>query len=162
MTDLSRTIEALTAQWGGLIHSAALRYGLDTADREDVLQRVRVRLWRALERGGGDSQAITATYAYQAAVSAAIDIVRERRTRRAEALPLDLTAASATDEPEILKRLEAALEQVEQSRRVAVRLHLVGRSLSEIAQATGWTDAKTRNLVYRGLDDLRRILTEEA
>ena len=29
----------------------------------------------------------------------------------------------------------------------------------DIAELMGWSEAKTRNLVYRGLDDLRRELT---
>jgi len=165
---LSAQIEELTTRWAGLIRGAALRHGLDQTDQDDVLQRVRVRLWRAIERRGGETGAVTGSYAYQAAVSAAIDIVRERRARfPGRHLPVEAlddaggrAAAPAVSEADLVTRLNRALGALEQSRRIAVRLHLAGRHQAEIARVTGWSDAKTRNLLYRGLEDLRRILQE--
>ena len=37
-------------------------------------------------------------------------------------------------------------------------MHLVGYIRKEIARLMGWTEAKTRNLLYRGLGDLRQEL----
>ena len=42
-----------------------------------------------------------------------------------------------------------------------VRMHLAGYPREEIAKLMGWTEAKTRNLLYRGLADLRERLTAE-
>jgi RNA polymerase sigma-70 factor (ECF subfamily) len=39
-----------------------------------------------------------------------------------------------------------------------VRMHLAGYERHEIADLLGWTEPKTRNLLYRGLSDLRQIL----
>ncbi len=39
-------------------------------------------------------------------------------------------------------------------------MYLVGYSRQEIADLLGWSEAKTRNLLYRGLDDLRRALSQ--
>jgi RNA polymerase sigma-70 factor (ECF subfamily) len=41
---------------------------------------------------------------------------------------------------------------------VAVRYHLSGYDREDIARSLGWSEARTRNLLYRGLDDLRRRL----
>jgi RNA polymerase sigma-70 factor (ECF subfamily) len=38
-------------------------------------------------------------------------------------------------------------------------MHLAGYAREEIAQLLGWSEAKTRNLLYRGLADLRERLT---
>jgi RNA polymerase sigma-70 factor (ECF subfamily) len=38
-------------------------------------------------------------------------------------------------------------------------MYLAGYTREDIAELMGWSEAKTRNLVYRGLDDLRRALT---
>jgi RNA polymerase sigma-70 factor (ECF subfamily) len=54
--------------------------------------------------------------------------------------------------------MDEALETLAVDRRVAVRLHLRGQSLAEIARITGWTSGKARNLLYRGLADLRASL----
>jgi DNA-directed RNA polymerase specialized sigma24 family protein len=45
-------------------------------------------------------------------------------------------------------------------RRRAVGLHLQGLSASEVGRVMGWSEPKARNLVYRGLKDLRRELKE--
>jgi RNA polymerase sigma-70 factor (ECF subfamily) len=37
-------------------------------------------------------------------------------------------------------------------------MYLAGHSKEEIASLLGWTDDKTRNLLYRGLADLRAQL----
>ena len=37
-------------------------------------------------------------------------------------------------------------------------MHLAGYSREEIAQLMGWSEAKTRNLLYRGLAELREQL----
>jgi RNA polymerase sigma-70 factor (ECF subfamily) len=44
------------------------------------------------------------------------------------------------------------------TRRVVVQLHLAGHDRAEIARLLGWTEAKVRNLTYRGLADLREAL----
>jgi RNA polymerase sigma-70 factor (ECF subfamily) len=37
-------------------------------------------------------------------------------------------------------------------------MHLSGYDRDDIARALGWSEGKTRNLLYRGLDDVRRRL----
>jgi RNA polymerase sigma-70 factor (ECF subfamily) len=39
-------------------------------------------------------------------------------------------------------------------------MYLAGYSREEVATVTGWSEAKTRNLLYRGLGDLRERLKE--
>ena len=57
-------------------------------------------------------------------------------------------------------RLGEALAVVPESRRVAVRLHLNGHSLADVARVLHWTPAQARNQVYRGLADLKRVLQD--
>jgi RNA polymerase sigma factor (sigma-70 family) len=157
---LSARIEALVGEWGQLIHSAARRYGLTKADLDEVRQEVRLRLWRALERSGGRD--VSASYGYRAAASAAVDLIRRHRLTRNMASHPDDVAGSATDEALLASRLRDALAAVPESRRVAVRLHLSGRSLVEVARILHWTPAQARNQVYRGLADLKRDLQDSA
>ena len=44
-------------------------------------------------------------------------------------------------------------------RREVVRMYLAGYGREEIGALLGWTEAKTRNLLYRGLENLRQSLT---
>ena len=55
--------------------------------------------------------------------------------------------------------LDRALSDLVSSRRGVVRMHLAGYPREEIADLMGWSEAKTRNLLYRGLEDLRQRLT---
>ena len=46
------------------------------------------------------------------------------------------------------------------NRRVVVRMSLAGYDRQQIAVRLGWSDAKVRNLLSRGMDDLRAQLAE--
>jgi DNA-directed RNA polymerase specialized sigma24 family protein len=61
-------------------------------------------------------------------------------------------------ESELAKQVEQAIETIQLSRRPVVRMHLIGHSREEIARVMGWTPDKTRNLLYRGLAELRERL----
>ena len=79
--------------------------------------------------------------------------------------PRDQIAAisSASDEAEthdLEAQVISALEALPLSRRTAVRMYLSGYDREEIADLLGWTEAKTRNLLYRGLDYLRGRLNK--
>jgi RNA polymerase sigma-70 factor (ECF subfamily) len=53
-----------------------------------------------------------------------------------------------------------AVDELIPARRSVVRMYLAGYGREEIADLLGWTEPKTRNLLYRGLADLRERLTE--
>ena len=59
---------------------------------------------------------------------------------------------------QILEQVLRALDRLPANRRRAVGLHLQGMSSTEVGAILGWSEAKARNLIYRGLDDLRRHL----
>jgi RNA polymerase sigma factor (sigma-70 family) len=165
----SSTIEALIARFRTMVRSIGARRGLVDADLDEVLQDVRIRLWQAGE-GGKDLEDLGSSYLYHVATTAALDVLRRRRARRAddtedirERTDLttdDPTPHTALERRELAAQIDAALDTLSLDRRVAVRLHLTGYDRVDIARMLGWTEARTRNLLYRGLDDLRRRLTD--
>ncbi|MBK9976313.1 MAG: hypothetical protein IPP20_00020 [Gemmatimonadetes bacterium] len=64
-------------------------------------------------------------------------------------------------EAELATRVARALERVMASRRPVVRMYLAGYKPDEIAATFGWTTVNTRNLLYRGLADLRTELAAD-
>ena len=166
---VSTTIEALIARFRTMVRNVGTRRGLVEADLDEVLQDVRIRLWRAGE-GGKALEDLGSSYLYHLATSAAIDLIRRRRSRRADdiedireraELTTDNTSPhDALEARELASQIEAAIDTLSIDRRVAVRLHLTGYDREDIARMLGWTEARTRNLLYRGLDDLRRRLTD--
>jgi RNA polymerase sigma-70 factor (ECF subfamily) len=104
-------------------------------------------------------------------MSAALDLLRRRRTRRTDMLaPIDHheedpraaapSADVAVEASELEEQVARAVETIPASRRPVVRMYLAGYHREEIAGLLGWTEAKTRNLLYRGLADLRERLNE--
>jgi RNA polymerase sigma-70 factor (ECF subfamily) len=166
--DASKALEHVVGRFDAFIRRSARRHGLDRAEADEVVQELRVRMWKSL----GTAELIRrakASYIYRAAISASIDIIRRRRARRFEAMSLDDGLADIAPDPR--RRADAGLEGDElaaavhratgmlaEARRAVVRMHLAGYERGEIADLLGWTEPKTRNLLYRGLADLRQIL----
>lgn len=164
----SRVLERVVAKFKGLLSIAATRHQLDPAERDALTQELRLRLWRALKDNATISH-VAATYVQRATMSAALDLLRRRRERE-EALPDEDGVAtpsmrsgdradSLLEAGDVARAVERALLVLPESRRAVVRLHLRGYERDEIGSLLGWSEAKTRNLLYRGLDDLRAELT---
>lgn len=173
LDSFSFQLEGMVARFGALVRRVGRQHRLSEADLEDVLQEVRIRLWRAHSGGSGKGEQIeqlSASYVYRTAVSAAIDLLRRRRARGAEqTVTLDEVEEPVSDasdptrsveESELAGQLARAIEAITPSRRPVVRMYLAGHSREEVAELMGWSEAKTRNLLYRGLADLRERLTE--
>ena len=168
---ISSELEAAVGRFGALIRRVGLKHRLSDADLEDVLQEVRIRLWRARSRPRSEQIGqLSASYVYRVAVSAAVDLLRRRRARGAEqTVALDETEepvdhhsdpARSVEESELSAQLARAIEAITPSRRPVLRMYLAGYSREEVATVMGWSEAKTRNLLYRGLGDLRGRLKE--
>jgi RNA polymerase sigma-70 factor (ECF subfamily) len=165
---ISAALEGLLERYGERVRQAGRQYGLQGADVDEVVQDVRIRLWHALatrERIAG----VTASYVYRTATTAALDLLRRRRARRevsieAEAAATDVrltvTAAKTAEQGELAERIAAAVDAVVATRRPVVRMWLAGFELREIMHAFGYSEPKARNLLYRGLADVRARLLE--
>jgi RNA polymerase sigma factor (sigma-70 family) len=150
-----------------IVHLCPRHLGLDFDDLE---QEARVRLWRALRRETEIEH--PASYLFRLASSVTIDAMRRataRRERFLESLtiPAVVNEVPSIDAGEIaerrleLRRVQEHLATLPADRRRAVGLHLQGFTPSEIAQLAGWTEPKSRSLVYRGLRELRERLGKE-
>ena len=158
---LSSALESVMSRFSRMLRSVGRRRGLDDVDLQDMEQEVRLRLWRALGTSERIETAKT-SYVYQTAMSATLDLIRRRRARPEEDLEsVEVpTAGSDTsyEHHELGVRIDGAVDELDEPRNVVVRLHLSGYHREEIAQLLGWTEPKVRNLLYRGLEDLRALL----
>ena len=167
---LSPALEAVVTRYAGMVRGVGWRHRLSDADVDEVMQQVRIRLWQARGESEQISQA-PASYVYRTAVSAALDLMRRRRARRADqTISLDDPGAALPDKgnpqddvaySELSQLVARAIDEIPASRRAVVRMHLAGHPREEIAQLMGWSEAKTRNLLYRGMDDLRERLRQQ-
>ena len=167
---LSPALAATLQRFTGHVQAIARRYGIASEERDELVQEVRIRLWRALETGDRISGA-PASYVYRAAISAAVDLIRRRRARREVHVDHGRASGEAVfgrselvdlpERGELAERVAAAVEALLPTRRPVVRMYLAGYRLEEIAGLLGWTAARTRNLLYRGLGDLRESLQRQ-
>jgi len=107
-------------------------------------------------------------YLRKAAYTAMIDEIRRRRRRgevplEAASDEVDLVEGRANPERrcsagEIAEAVRSCLQRLASPRRAAVTLHLLGYRVPEIAEKMSWKPKQADNLVYRGMDDLRRCL----
>lgn len=181
---ISPAIEAVLMRFAAMVRRVGIRHGLSESDVDEVFQEVRIRLWRA--RAEGSSRALDAipagrargeqissvgsSYLYRTAVSAALDVLRRHRRPREDALedvgqepaaPSRREPEQSLESSELAQQVARAIDTITPSRRPVVRMYLAGYTREEIAALLGWSEAKTRNLLYRGLADLRERLTEQ-
>jgi DNA-directed RNA polymerase specialized sigma24 family protein len=88
-----------------------------------------------------------------------------RKLVRHEADPLPEGAAEPSAGPhptveheEDAAAIEAALRELPPERETAVRLHLMGYDVAEVMRLHDWPYQKARNLIARGMADLRADL----
>lgn len=162
-------LDQLLEKFDALARQVARTRGLDATEVDDVVQDVRIRLWKA-HPTGENLATLTASYFVRVVTSAVVDHLR--RKRRHSHTSLDAEHAAATvpttlqvapadhaERDALARKLRRALDTLAPNRRVLVLLHLEGYTREDMSSMTGWSEAKVSNLLYRGLDDLREALT---
>jgi RNA polymerase sigma factor (sigma-70 family) len=177
--DLEERFNLVVEEFGVLLRRAIIRFcprdkGLQF---DDIEQEARLRLWRALQ----DEREVTnyASYLYRIAATATIDALRRVQARHEEQLEIlidqrtddgemMLAPAPVKDSPERLAESREAVDKVmsavaklPDAQRRAVGMYLQGMTSQDVADVMGWSEPKSRNLVYRGLKELRKSLREE-
>jgi RNA polymerase sigma factor (sigma-70 family) len=161
-------LTALVEAYASLIRRAVRRVGglRATLIQDDVQQNVMLALWQQLERGQTIER--PASYIYRAAIREAVRLLR-RDHAHASAAPAEEhlveTAAGSDphrhlDDKERQKALMDCVETLEAQRRLAVRAHLSGFTVTEIMEMFDWPYQRARHLIARGMADLRRALRE--
>jgi len=143
----------------------------------DIEQEARLRLWHALQNESEIRN--PASYLYRIALTATLDAVRRIKAKREEQLRLAEDEGEDEGVPfdppsdprcspeleaghrQLVSKVRTALARLSDNRRRAAGLYLEGFSSWEIAGLLGWSEAKARNLLYRGLHDLRTQLRME-
>jgi RNA polymerase sigma factor (sigma-70 family) len=138
------------------------RYGIDP---DDVAQEVRIKIWKLIR---SEKNVVSyASYIKKIVDSAVIDQLRVlRREEHLYAMERQKQVAERLNgyRPDALRKalmkeaVAKAVESLIESRRDVVKLYLFNMGIEEIARFYGWSLHKTRNLLYRGLADLRKSL----
>lgn len=150
------------------IRESVARYGLEKRgiDSEDVIQEVKIKIWKKLARE--KEIHFRSLYIKRMVNSTLIDHIR--RIRRQEKLISHEkerllqeergNARNPDEEDYLWKQVGEAQDSLLESRRKVVKLFLMDLTIDEISIVLKWSKDKTRNLLYRGLSDLKEKLKE--
>lgn len=163
--------EEMARRYSGLVASivAQVSRGRLRGGSDDVEQQVLIALWRRLESEAAIEH--PAAYIHRAAVRETVRAIR--REAEQQVVPLEddevqglrsgaQSPSGAVREHEVRSKVESALAGLHPDRARAARGHLVGLSASDLMSLHGWPYQKARNLIARGMADLRERLRELA
>ncbi len=129
-------------------------------DPEDLVQEIRIKLWKILK----SDKKIQNYSSYIRRVINSIIIDQIRASRRYEKI-IDLEKRRNLQDHgisnvsfRIRKDVQLAFNSLIESRRKVVRWFLFGLDINEISKILKIDETKTKNLLYRGLNDLKNIL----
>lgn len=136
---------------------------------EDIAQEVFIKLSDNRKRNPEKQRSLSWTYLNRVAFCTAMDEIR-KSLRHPTPLSIDQDEEEevfgfqpvSTRNPEqeymsseFFCAVRECFENLTQTERTAVNLHLMGHSLQEISFQQGWSKAQATNFVYRGLTSLR-------
>jgi RNA polymerase sigma factor (sigma-70 family) len=164
--------EALMVQYDRLIRSIVARVGRRMGFRrdsfllrEDIEQEVRLDLWKQVARG--QLIEFPATYIYKATIRETLRALRRQAARAMESIESEGIAEKVKEPGDPFQVLMAkekmgyivlGLRTLTPERQQAVRAHLAGFQFQEIMIRFGWSYQRARNLICRGMADLRKAL----
>jgi len=138
------------------------KHGLDP---EDIIQDIRIKIWKLV---CSDKKIISySSYIKKIVFSSVIDQLRKcRRDKRVynhaihnQIAELEHPYCKDYSYPNYLEHsIGRAVDLLIDTRKQVVQLYLLNLSLREIASYLKWSEDKTRNLLYRGLGDLKKAL----
>jgi RNA polymerase sigma factor (sigma-70 family) len=141
------------------------KFGLDP---EDVSQEIKIKLWKILQ----DEKEIRnyPSYIRKIINSSVIDLLRKwkreeniflyEKLRRVSEMKNDYLPDSLSED-HLKTAVGEAVNRLLESRRKVVKLFLLGMTIEEISAYLNWSKDKTRNLLYRGLSDLKKSLKKK-
>jgi RNA polymerase sigma factor (sigma-70 family) len=163
----NRDLETLLARFTNFIRAhiqkfEVQRFGIDP---DDIAQEVRIKIWKLIK---SEKNVVSyASYIKKIVDTVVIDQLRLlKKDEHLYRLEKQKQVAEQLNgyRPEVLRNalmkeaVGKAVESLIESRRNVVKLYLFELSIEEISRFYGWSLHKTRNLLYRGLADLKRSL----
>jgi RNA polymerase sigma-70 factor (ECF subfamily) len=138
-------------------------------DPEDLSQEIKIKIWRTIE----DEKKIKnySSYIKKIVDSTVIDHIRkfkrrerilnnEKQNRISEQESYYAAHNPYRKDPRDI--VGKAVGSLRESRQKVVRLYLLNMTIEEIAISLNWSKDKTRNLLYRGLADLKKMLGKKS
>jgi RNA polymerase sigma factor (sigma-70 family) len=161
--ETTQSLDSLVTKYSRLIRSAVGRVAgpLSPSIADDIEQNVLIALWKAMP--GEQIPRHPSSYLYRAAVRETVRALKDRREPREVEIGADRPDPNPAPDRLLESRelglaIRTVLSDLSPERRRAVQAHLMGYDVKEIMAMQGWPYNKARNLIARGMADLRRGL----
>lgn len=163
------TLEAVLERFSRFIQAHIQKYNpqKNGIDPDDIFQEIKIKIWKILRNEKKIKN--YSSYIKKIVNSSVIDQLR--KSRREEGILFHEKLKEISDHKSfyIMDRahnrglkeiIGESVDSLIESRRKVVRLYLLNMTIEEIATLLNWSKDKTRNLLYRGLADLKKKLKE--
>jgi len=142
------------------------RWLSDRAD--DIVQDAMIRVldW---QKKNEHVEGPSSSYLWKVAYCATVDEIRRARRRRENPVEMEILEKQgpvdergplrAAEGGDLAQALGGCLSRLREGRRLIVGFYLLGHTLAESEELSGWDGKKVQNLLYRGLADLRGCLS---
>lgn len=165
-----REFECLLSQFSRFIRIHIQKFDLQRfgIDPDDISQEVIIKIWKLLHSEKDISN--YASYIKKIVETSVIDQLRKLRRedsilsleKQKKVSEYELSYASELTKQKNIKDIVGrAVDSLIESRKKVVKLYLLNMSIEEISSYYNWSYDKTRNLLYRGLGDLKKILRDQ-
>ena len=163
---IERILEALAPHLRSELNG--LGYSTHSPDRDDLLQEIRIRIWKALKDREGEIQYLNA-YVKKVVFSVFINEVnRLRRERQLISVAEDRQHYGRRRRRRIARDRTTPLRDIivesltalGGTKRRVIELRLEGFTLAEIARLNHWSLSKACNDYYRGIKELKNRLAK--
>ncbi len=176
-TEKIDAIERVIDDFSSLIRSAIRKTSpsVDQAQMEDIEQEVKIKIWKEILKTEKKilnlgSYIWKVTYTTTCRIMKTLSTERKFRWNQGDGLlNIDEKIASEKgsspnhhlENKELMEIVKESVDSLIESRRAVLKLYLIGMDQEEITEYFGWSEGKVRNLLSRGLEDLRNALQEK-
>jgi RNA polymerase sigma factor (sigma-70 family) len=170
LSEIEKAIEKFSLLIRSVIRRTSPR--IATGDLEDITQEVKLNIWKELIKSEKKIHNL-ASYITKVAYTTTCGMMRKLAKNitvsieESETIQLMVENKTSTEldlpdryleNEEVQILIKESVEQLINSRRQVVKLYLMGMDLEAISGYLDWSSDKVRNLLYRGLADLKAIL----
>lgn len=170
-------IEKTIDNFSHLIRSAIRKTSpsIDQSDMDDIEQEVKIKIWKEIQKSEKEILNL-GSYIWKVTYTTTCKIMKNLFAKRRILFSRDKAAQNVEEKivngktsppnhqfetKEMLTIIRESVDSLLDSRRQVLKLYLLGMDSSEITDFLGWSEGKTRNLLSRGLSDLRENLKEK-
>jgi RNA polymerase sigma-70 factor (ECF subfamily) len=170
-TDIEGTIEKFSRLISVVIRKTSP--SIDQADLKDIEQEVKIKIWKEISKSEKKIFNLS-SYIWRLTYTTTSRMMKRitRQRRLFAGIGDDNKILNSIEngkfaspngefeKKEIMDMINNSVNSLIESRRQVVKLYLTGMKLNEISLLMDWSHSKTRNLLYRGLEDLRAKLKD--